>query len=238
MKPRSFRYHFAFVLAAFGLMGMQPMPAQDTPAAKRDKSSGPQVRMVCIKSLAEEEIILASKNEEGAWTEHGSTKLRDSLITPWVPAASGTMHLVRKDGDELVSLGSFQAAGADKRYIVILLPESDQKGYRTNVIDPAKVGFGKGSALVSNFSSLPATVMLGEKRTNVMPGKQVAARAAAGDDGMYRMLVGYQDKNKQLVVCYDRYLQFNPESRDLIFLFPDATTGLKVFSLSEFGPFE
>jgi hypothetical protein len=55
---------------------------------------------------------------------------------------------------------------------------------------------------------------------------------------MYRMLVAYPDADKKPVPCYDRYIPGNPDSRDLLFLFPDPTLGLKVFSLPMFGELE
>ena len=42
------------------------------------------------------------------------------------------------------------------------------------------------------------------------------------------------DPGNKTVPCYDRYLQGHPDSRDMLFLFPDKTIGLKVFSLPRF----
>ena len=55
---------------------------------------------------------------------------------------------------------------------------------------------------------------------------------------MYRMLAAYSGENKELIPCYDRYIPINKDARDILFLLPDPTLGLKVFSLSEFGPFD
>ena len=60
----------------------------------------------------------------------------------------------------------------------------------------------------------------------------------AGGDGMFRKLVAFKDRSGKQVICYDRYLPLNPDSRDLILLLPDATLGLRVVSFAEFGPFE
>jgi hypothetical protein len=43
---------------------------------------------------------------------------------------------------------------------------------------------------------------------------------------------------KELIPCYDRYISANFNARDFLLLFPDATTGLKVYSHSEFGSSE
>lgn len=85
---------------------------------------------------------------------------------------------------------------------------------------------------------MQATAMLGSKRVNVMPGQRAVDQPVAGKDGMYRLVVGYQNETKQLVPGYDRYIPEYPVSRDFLLLFSDANTGLKVYSLSEFGPFE
>ena len=55
---------------------------------------------------------------------------------------------------------------------------------------------------------------------------------------MYRMLVGYLNEEKKVVGCYDRFLSANPDTRKFFMLFPDPDMGLRVFSLSEFGPFK
>lgn len=223
-----------------GLPLATDLRAQDAPAGEAKKPSGPMMRFICVKSLEEdEELIIASKTEDGEWLEHDTLRLRSSFITDWVKARSGvTMHLARRNGDKLDSICSFRLGEKMKRPVVVLLPDARKNVYVPNVIDPAKLGFKKGTSLVTNYSNVPAMVMLGNKRTQVMPGKQVAERAVAGADGMYRLLVGYQDSNKQLVPCYDRYVPANPDARDFLLLFPDTTTGLKVYSLSEFGPFE
>ncbi len=52
---------------------------------------------------------------------------------------------------------------------------------------------------------------------------------------MYRMLAGYKDAEEEWVVCYDRYVSSNPESREFLFLLPDEILGLRVLSLPEFG---
>jgi hypothetical protein len=48
-------------------------------------------------------------------------------------------------------------------------------------------------------------------------------------------MVAYEDAAKKPVACYDRYIPGNPDSRDMLFLFPDQTPGFKVFSLPMFG---
>lgn len=203
------------------------------------KDSGPMMRILCVGSLSkDDEVILAAKAKEGAWIEHGSFKLRSSFITPWVKAVPGEMHLARRVADGLVSIGTFQLKQGVKRSIVILLPDKKGKKYLVDVVDPKKLGFRKGTSLVVNYSKTPAVVMLGSKRTDVKPGQRVAASAVAGKDGMYRMLAGYYGAEKEIIACYDRYVPENPDSRDFLLLFADPTTVLRVYNLSEFGPFD
>lgn len=214
------------------------LAAESNPAGK-EKSNEPMVRFLCVNSLSDsEDVIVASKSPDDEWIEHGTVPLRSSFITPWTKAAPGRMHLTRRKGEGLVSIGSFKIPENTRRSIVVLLPDTAKDVYKADFIDPKEFGFKKGMALVTNYSKVSALVMMGSKRTEVKPGKRVAARAVAGEDGMYRMVVGYQDETKELVPCYDRYISANPDARDILLLFPDATTGLRVYSLSEFGPFE
>lgn len=226
------------VLLLLCLLTPSTLSAEGEPAAK-EKTSGPMMRFLCVGSLSkDEEIILASKTEDDKWIEYGSVILRSSFITPWMKAAPGPMNLTRREADGLVSIGSFKLAENAKRSIVVLLPNTAKKNYQVDVIDPEKLKFRKGMALITNYSEVPALVMLGSKRTEVKPGQRVAEQAVVGPDGMYRMVVGYQNAKKELIPCYDRYISANPDARDFLLLFPDSTTGLKVYSLSEFGPFE
>lgn len=224
------------ILACLSLPGA--VAAETGPSSDEEKP-GPKMRFLCLDTLpAGDEVMLASRNEEGEWIEHGSLSLRPTFITSWQKAATGTLHLAKREGEGLVSLGSFRLKEGVKRSIVVLMPNKAKGKYQADVIDPEEFGFRKGMTLVTNYSKVPALVMLGKKKAEVMPGKRVAARAAVGDDGMYRMLVGYTDAQKELIPCYDRYISSNPDARDILLLFPDSTTGLKVYSLSEFGPFE
>lgn len=216
-----------------------PVAVAENESVAKEKLSGPMMRILCVGSLSEnEEIILASKTEDGKWVEHGTITLRSSFITPWMKITAGAMNLTRREADGLVSIGSFKIADNIKRAILVLLPNAAKKSYQVDVIDPETLGFRKGMALVTNYSSIPATVMLGSKRTDVKPGQRITEQAVVGKDGMYRMLVGYQNGKKELIPCYDRYISANSEARDFLLLFPDTTAVLKVYSLSEFGPFE
>jgi hypothetical protein len=217
----------------------QPETAKPETAPLAKKGSV-MVRMLCVQSLTgkEEEAVLATKAEDGTWMEHGAVTLRSPFITPWLPVPRGATHLVRKDGSETVSLGSFLIPENTKRSIVLLFPDTVKNLYRTQVIDPGNLGFQKGKALIANYGNIPAMVQMGKTSVTVNPGKQVVATIDADKEGMYRMMVAHLDKDQKIVPCYDRFVSSNPQTRKFILLFPDPKTGLRAMSLSEFGPFE
>ena len=199
------------------------------------------VRIVCVQSLSGEKdeiITLAKKTEDGKWIEFGDLELRSPFITEWIRVPVGLNHLVRKKGEELASLGTFTISPAMKGAILILLPDQGKNAYRVQVIDPAKLKFRKGKALIVNYSSIPAMVNMGKETTTVAPGQQFVETITADKDGMHRLLVAHLDKDKKIVPCYDRFVSSNLNTRKFILLFPDPDSGLRAMTLSEFGPFE
>jgi hypothetical protein len=146
--------------------------------------------------------------------------------------------LLRKQGKEMVSLGSFKSGKKLHRAILVLMPDTTKKTYRINVINPEQLKFQKGKALILNYSKIIAVVKLGGKQKVVKPGQMLVVNIAANKDNMYRLLVSYVNKDKKAVACYDRFVSSNPKTRKFLLLFPDTHAGLRVFSLSEFGPFE
>lgn len=225
-----------FAVLLFGLL--VPTMGQEPDANPKKQEAKPQLRFICVSSLSEDqEVILASRDEKNTWQEYGTIKLRSSLITDWLPAHTGELHIALRAGGELQSICRFIYPAGSKRALAVLLPGPLKKTYRADVIDPAKLRFVKGSALLVNYSPLNGLVMLGATKTQIKPGERRIIKPSPDANGMYRMLVGYSDAEKTLVPCYDRYVGSNNDARDIIFLLPDPTLGLKVFSLSEFGPF-
>lgn len=237
---RTHRFPFTWCLSVLMLV-IAPVisNAQGESAAKR-KEAGTMVRMLCVQSLTEgdEDVILATKTKDGEWKEHGKVMLRSPFITPWVHVPKGMTHLLRKQGEELVSLGSFKSGKNLNRAILVLLPDVAKKTYRVNVINPGELKFQKGKALILNYSKILAVVKLGGKQKTVKPGQLLVENITANRDSMYRLLVSYVNQEKKIVACYDRFVSSNPKTRKFLLLFPDPNTGLRVFSLSEFGPFE
>ncbi len=213
--------------------------AQGETGAKR-KETGTMVRMLCVQSLTgdDKEVILATKTKDGKWKEHGKVTLRSPFISQWIQIPKGTTHLLRKQGKGMISLGSFKSGKKLHRAILVLMPDTTKKTYRINVINPEQLKFQKGKALILNYSKIIAVVKLGGKQKVVKPGQMRVVNIVANKDNMYRLLVSYVNKDKKVVACYDRFVSSNPKTRKFLLLFPDTHAGLRVFSLSEFGPFE
>lgn len=217
----------------------QTEPQTETAPAKKEE--GAMVRIVCVQSLSgdkDEEITLAQKTEDGKWIESGALTLRSPCITDWVRVPLGPSHLVRKGSEEPVSLASFTISPDMKGAILILIPDLAKQTYRLQVIDPAKLEFRKGKALIVNYSQMPALVNMGKETKTVAPGQQLVETNKTEANSMHRMLIAYLDKDKKVVPCYDRLISANPNTRKFILLFPDQDTGLRAMTLTEFGPFE
>lgn len=226
-------------LAALFLSMLLPALGQEPGANPKAREGETQLRFVCVSSLGEQqEVVLASKDDQGQWMERGTVELRSSFITAWMPAAVGKLHLALREGDTLKSICEFNYPASARRALVILIADPQKNIYKADVVDPAILKFEKGSLLIVNFSSQPGVVLLGSEKVSVNPGKRVVAKPALEANGMYRMLLAYLDPERNVVPCYDRYTSGNPDSRKVLFLFPDPTLGLRVFSLPIFGDFE
>lgn len=211
---------------------------QDTarPEGEKDK---PQLRLICISSLdPDQEVRLASRNDKGEWLELGKAALRSTFISDWLPAKPGELHLTLPGSGEPKSICSFNYPVGARRALVVLIADPRKKTYRPVVFDPQKMDFAKGSVLAINFSPQSGIVVLGSKKILLESGGNKVVKPALEKNGMYRMLVAYEGTDRNVVPCYDRYVQGNPDSRDLLFLIPDQSVGLKVFSLPIFGSFD
>jgi len=231
LSPQAFLKPAALSLSLFLLI-----PAAAQQGGGDGEKSKPMIRFICVASLEEkQQAVLAAKNEEGEWQELGEVGLRSSFITDWLPAKAGELHLTLREGDTLKSIGSFDYPVGSRRVLAVLLPDTKNQKYRAMILDPEKNRFEKGSVLIVNFSNSNGLVMLGSRREIIRPGQKTVAKPALEDNGMYRLLVVQEDAEKKAVPCYDRYIPGNPDSRDMLFLFPDKTLGLKAFSLPMFG---
>lgn len=230
----------SFLLGLFCALALfVPKSHAEPETPPEPKKTGPLLRILCVAGLVEdEELSLASQDEKGNRHEFSKVKLRSSFISDWLPAATGSLDLFKQEGDAMVSKCHFNFPEGATRVILVLLPNKQKQTYQADVIDPSKLRFAKGSSLLINYSPLPGSVMLGSQRVTVKSGERIVSKPVAEANGMFRMLVAYADQENKVVPCYDRYLPYNPESRDFLLLFPDPTAGLRVYSLSEFGPYE
>lgn len=207
--------------------------------ADEKKDSSPKLRIVCVASVSkDDEVILASRNENGKWQEYSTIKLRSPYISEWLPVNTGELHLARRSTNEIVSICRFTYPEDARRALLILLPDSKSQGYRASLINPEKMNFAKGSVMIVNFSPTPSVVMLGTLRAEAKPGEKLVVKPQPEANGMMRFMVAYTDKEDKLVPCHDRYIPDNVNTRDLLLLFPDPVAGLRVMNFPEYGPFD
>lgn len=237
----SFHHHPSFLLAVAFCSAMAFAPglvAQTASTAMPGdgKDSTPKVRLVFLSTLVKDEVlVLASPGKDGKWTEHGELEVRPSFITGWLEVPAGETHLTRRTPEGLVSKGRFIIPPHARSVLAVVMVDPTGQNYLLKVIDPAKQGFARGSALVMNLSRKSALVGLGGTPLTVEPGATKVSKATPEANGMYRMLAGYKDQDGKLVVCYDRYVSSDPKAREFLFLLPDENLGLRVLSLPEFG---
>jgi hypothetical protein len=210
-------------------------------AVKKEEKNKPALRILSVAVLpGAENIMLASKDEEGEWKILSEeVEIRSRFITQWLKAERGEIHLVKKKDEVVESLGTFIFPNNAKRLLLVIIPNIKKENYSIDIIDPGDLGFSKGKTLVANYSRQTAVAKLGSVIKEVEYGEKMVIKAKPDDNGMYRMTLGYIDKKNKPVPCYDRYVGYSEESRDFLLLFPDKRqTGFGVFSLAEFGPFE
>lgn len=211
-----------------------------SPGSKsKAKESKPQLRIVCVSSLAgDQEVVLASRDEKGGLLELGTAVIRSSTVSDWLPAAQGELHLALREEKALKSICNFQYPEGTRHALVVLTMNAEKNAYEANVVDPEKSGFVKGSVLIFNFSQHAGLVSLGSKEEEVGAGLQLAAKPVLEDNAMCRMMVSYRDADGKTQSRYDRYVSLNPNARSMLFLLPEKTQGIKVSSLPIFGDFE
>lgn len=200
------------------------------------KHEHPQLRIVCISSLTKDQkVILASRDDEGKWQEHATATLRSSLITDWLPAQAGELHITVREEGTLRSICQF-AYPADSRHALAVLTENpEEKSYEAHLVDPEQARFVKGSVMIFNFTADTGSVFLGAGEKSVEAGEKLIVKPTPDDNGMYRMTASYLDADGEPKSCFDRYVSNSPNSRKMLFLLPDESIGMKVLSLSLFG---
>lgn len=70
------------------------LASQSVHAQAEKPESKPQIRIICVASLSEDQnVVLASRNQEGKWQEYGELKLRSPFLSAWTPVHAGELHL-------------------------------------------------------------------------------------------------------------------------------------------------
>jgi hypothetical protein len=229
----------AIVTTAVLLAFSQPARCQEAGVQDKDEKKQTLVRLLCVSSLADnQKVVLATKDEKGEWKELFETELRSPFVSGWLPAKPGRLFLTVREPEGLKEIAAFNYPAGTRRAVVVLLPVPEKGSYLTQVFDPAGLGFVKGTTLVVNYSSLNGAVALGSLKAVLKPAENKVLKAVPEPNGMFRMVAAYETPEKKTVVCYDRYVPVNEHSRDILFLLPDKTLGIRVFSLAEFGPYE
>jgi hypothetical protein len=222
--------------AAFFAVLLTPAMAQSSASKAKKEKSKPQLRLICATALADDQdVILAARDKEGKWLELGSTSLRASFVTDWLPASTGELHLALRDEKELKSICQFQYPEDAKNALVMLISNEEKTKYEVKVIDPKKIEFVVGSTLVVNFSPHTGVVQLGSNELKIEPDQQAVAKPVVEENGMFQMQVSYLDADGKSQPRYDRYVSGKPDSRSVLFLIPDTQLSLRSLSLPLFG---
>jgi hypothetical protein len=210
------------------------------PASGADrKADKPQLRIVCVSTLEEnQKVVLASRDDAGKFKKLGEIELRPMLVTDWLPAQSGELHLAVAEKGEVKSLGHFTWPAGTARAFVAVSADPEKKSYTTAIIDPKEQKFDKGMVSLCNFSPKTVSIALGDKEVKVEGGQQSVAKPAADEQGMYRLTVSILEGEEEPKMYYDRQVSGNPASRDLLFVLPDESGGIQVLSLPVFGDLE
>jgi hypothetical protein len=226
-NPRLIFLRLASVLIAF----VSPL------AGMRANAQGEaKLRLICVSSLpGENEIVLASPAENGGLREIGAVELRPSKITGWMSAKAGDMHLASRHDGVLKSTCAVQIPEESRRALVVLVADLETKSYKAHVIDPDKLEFVKGSLLIANFSEKTAVVELGSNKQKIEAGQQAVLKPGHEEDVTYRQMVSYLDENGKEVLCHDRHVPGNADSREMLFILTDKNLGLKIATLPIFG---
>jgi len=233
---RSYSAVFSLIFPAILAFSQSSKAQTETTPAERKEGS--KVRIVCVQNLGggkkADKLTLAKKSKDDEWIEFGDIELRASTITNWVRVPNEEIHVIRKGGENAVSLGSFTIPPKVNRAVLILIPNPKEKIYRVHLIDPAKLEFRNGKALVVNYTKIPAMVNMGQKTKIVTPGQEYVEDIKTDKDGMFRMLIAYKDKEDKVIPCYDRALSADDKTRKFILLLPDSRIGMQAISLTEF----
>jgi hypothetical protein len=232
MQPARTLLPAAITAAAAFLSTIHPAPA-------KPHDGDPSLKLICVTSLSEnQDVVLASRDKDGKWKEHAKPQLRSSLISQWLPAKKGELHIAVSEGGELKSIGHFTFPDSARRSLVVLHADKETNSYLIRAVDPLKEAFAKGTTLVFNFSDKSGLVTMGSDEQKVEAESHRVLKPVQEENGTYRMLVSFLGEAGGSKLAYDRQVPANPDSREMVFLFSDKALGMKVTSLPIFGEFK
>lgn len=207
-----------------------------SPIGGKDKH---HIRIVCVSSLDEtQEVILATHKDGKNFDQLAKLELKASTITEWLPVAAGELHLAVNNGTTVKSICRFAHPKDTSKGLVILVADPATKTYNAHFVDPKQAEFVKGTFLVFNFSTKPASVFLGPTEEKIEADQHVVLKTTLESNGMFRMQVARPGKDDRNEPCYDRYTAGNQDSREMLFLLPDEKSELRVISIPLFTDFE
>ena len=102
------------------------------------------------------------------------------------------------------------------------------------ITEPFSAISGEGSFFVFNFSNKTASVFFGLNEQKIEAAQQLVVEPTLEENGMFRMQVTRPGEGDKAETCYDRYISGGKDSRQMLFLLPDETSGLSVISLPVF----
>jgi hypothetical protein len=227
------RFFLSVAAVSIGLL----LPSFGKKPGKKEEE--PSLRIVCVSTIAEDqEVVLATKDEDGKLKEHATTQLRSSSITDKLPAMAGDLHLALKEDKGLKSLCQFTCPAGASRLLVVLRTNAANDAYEAHVVNLNEAGFEKSTMLMVNFSTSAALVQLGADEHKLEAGQQMVAKQTPGESDKYRLQAFRLEPDGKSVLCYDRFFSSNPNTRGMLFLLPDKSRGIKVFTLPIFGDFD
>jgi hypothetical protein len=227
------KIHLQFPMLIGAAMALSGIQSSQADQAK------PMLRIICATSLSEKHhILIASKSDQGEWKELAKAELTSPLVSDWLPAQAGELHLAEEKDGKMNSIGHFTYPAGARRALVALSANKKEGTYTVHTFDPEKEGHVKGTLLILNLGPHKASVTLGSDKLAVEAGKHLAAKPTPDENGGYRLMVSYSGADGTEHLCYDRVAMNSSNVRNILFLLPEESVGLQVLTLSEFGPFE
>lgn len=220
------------------ILALIPLALNFLLLSARAEDGKQSVRVICPTPPADQqEVFLASRDDEGAWTTFHTIEVRGSIITDWIQVPVGEIAFCVRQDEQLDPKATFTIKEDSPRLLAILVPGEKDDQLFSHLIDAKQLAFGKGKLLALNTTSSVCTVKLGTVEAESKPGEPLVQAPGTNEDGMFQFTVSYKDAEGKPVICYDRFVRNTESSRKFIFILPDPDTDVNVLTLPDFGPF-